>query len=48
MGVPAVVLWVENPAAVAWVAVEVQVKPLAQPTGWKDPALPQLQCKLQL
>lgn len=38
----------KNPAAVAWVAVEVQVKPLAQPTGWKDPASPQLQRKLQL
>ena len=32
----------KNPTVVAWVAAEVQVGFLAQDSGLKDPALPQL------
>ena len=34
--------WVKNPTAAAQVAVEVWVQSLAQGSGLKDPALPQL------
>ena len=41
--VPAMVQWVQNPAAVAWIPVEGQVQSSAQCSGLKDPVLPQLQ-----
>ena len=40
--------WVENPTAVAQGAAEVQVQFLAQPSGLKDLALPQLQQRSHL
>ena len=46
--IPTVVQWVRNLAAAAQVAVDAQVRPLCQCSGLKDPALPQLQCGLQL
>ena len=46
-GVPAVAQWVKNPAAVAWVAVEVWVPSLAWCSRLKDPMWPQLRCSLQ-
>ena len=42
LGAPAVVQWVENLTAVAWVPVEVQVPPLAWCRGLKDLVLLQL------
>ena len=48
MGVPAVMLWIKNPTAVAWVAAEVCVQFLAWHSGLKDGALLQLQHRSQL
>ena len=43
MGIPAVVQWVKNLTAVAWVAAEVGVPSPVQCSGLKDPGLLQLQ-----
>ena len=48
LGVPSVTQWVKNPTAAAWVAVELRFQSLAQYSGLKDPALPQLRCRSQL
>ena len=40
------VQWVKNPTLVNMVAVEAQVRSLAQSSGLKDLALPQLQLRL--
>ena len=43
------VQWARNLTAEAWIAMEkAQVLSPAQCSGLKDPALPQLQCRLQL
>ena len=44
------VQWVKNPTLVNMVAVEAQVRSLAQSSGLKDPAVavPQLRLRLQL
>ena len=42
IGVPAVVQWVKNLTAAAWVTAEVPVPSLAQHSGFKDLALLQL------
>ena len=39
-GVPAVVQWIKDPTATAWVAEEVQVQSLAQCSGLKETVLP--------
>ena len=41
-GVPALVQWVKNLTAVAWVSAEVWVQSPAWRSGLKDPVLPQL------
>ena len=46
--VPAVAQWLKNPIAVAQIAVEVLVQSLAWHSGLNDPALLQLQHRLQL
>ena len=46
--VPAVAQWVKNLTAAAQVAAEAQVQSPAQGSVLKDPALPQLRCRLQL
>ena len=46
--IPAVVQWVKNPIAVAWVAMEVQVQSLARHSELKDPALLWLQHRSHL
>ena len=46
LGVPTMARWIKNPATVAWITVEVWVWPLAWNSGLKDPALPQLWCRL--
>ena len=48
LGVPAVAQWVKNPTVAAQVTAEVQVQPLAQHSGLKDPVLLQLQSRSQL
>ena len=40
--------WVKNPTTVVQVAMEAQVRSLAWYSELKDPALPQLWCRLQL
>ena len=40
--------WIRNPTAAAWVTVEAWILSPAQLSGLKDPALPQLRCRLQL
>ena len=48
LGVPAMVQWLKNLTAVAWVFEEVQVRSPTLCSGLKNPALPQLCCRLQL
>ena len=42
------VQWVKNVTMVVYISEEVWVLPLARCSGLKDPALPQLQHRLQL
>ena len=48
LGVPAMVQWVKNLTAAAWVAEEAHVQSPAQRSGLRDPALPPLWHRLQL
>ena len=45
LGVHTVAQWIKNLTAAAQVAVEAQVTSLAQCSGLKDLALPQLKCR---
>ena len=45
LGVPAVLQWVKNLTAAAWVTAEAQVQSPAQHSELRDPAFRQLQCE---